>query len=495
MTKFNEYVKERSGKDTKLPFISHDGLCSGLVAYWLYSMRNDEAAEFKRNLDYILNWDKQEFISNATKNDEIFEMLLNNIELLQFQFLLLDGLTQESYKQSFDLLRDKFDPGISAPEFTMTMVFDRKVLRDLLRKIAYNNKMIRFGNTLHSVGLIRLNDNYYFYNPNAESGPIETHNLEEIVAAIFTSLGLYCGSTEYIALNINVYDLANSAVGNYPNVNKYRNKLLARPYYKQAVNTHDNILHTAVSSKDYKMLDALFRINYKYIPWTKHGTTELYEAIALNDTKMLIYLLEHGIPPDYRAPNGISPIAAAIANQRNTMLYVLLQHGADINAKPSQAMSLVQIACLKNNPGAIILALASGYNMSKADEAKIYKKFGATTLKIIFSKSLALQNEIVKIIAQISHAIVSKPIAAHSAADLQEIAIIINSLEEIIKNKKTAHITKLAQDARDEITNYLQINNQPRPTMLLSAASKLQFIDLTPQQLQEFTSITPLTAS
>jgi ankyrin repeat protein len=490
IAKFNEYVN-LPGKDKTLPFTSSAGLCSGLNAYWLYSIRNDEEAEFKRNLEYILNWDKDRFLADGTKDDDVFELVLNTIAFLQFQFHLIHGLRQESYKESFEMLRHKSGADVSLPEFTMTMVFDHQGLRNLLSIIAHPKKMLRFVNSLHNVSLINLNDSYHFYNPDSESGPTATKSIDEIVTAIFEGLGFYCGSKRFIALNINVYDLANSSIGEYPNVKEYRKTLLANPDYKQAVIKHDNILHTTASSRDFDMLNALFGLGYKYIPWDKHGTPELNESIALNDRKMFRYLIKHGIPLDYRAPNGITPIAAAISSKNNNMLYMLLQQGADINATPHRSMSLIQIACVKNNPEAIILALANGYNLSKKEQDMIDKKFGANTLKVILNKSTAMQNEIVKIISQTTLAITSKPINSHKSKDIQEINKIANILEQIIKNKLNPQLTKLAQESLHKITSYLSDNKQPRQTLLLSTTLQKNLYNLTAKQLESFISIKP----
>lgn len=393
LEKFQGYIKCKKEhcsttlekQNCKLPFNTLQGLCSGLVALWLYHKRIDTEYEFSLMIQYIQNWQKSDFDGD----DPVFEAALNDIAFLHFSYKLLDDLDQSSLNQSLQLLASKNHPETAPAEFSITWVFDHNSLHELLDFLLQNNKMLRVSDGLHVVGLIKKDNQIFYYDPDSSLGPQIMPNISQLVVNIFKSLPVERDTPYNIALHINRYDLVETV---------HPAPIDSSDFYKKLILdiTNPNIFHLAVRYSDYKILDLLFESGYKYIPWQFNNTCELVEITERNDMQMLLYLIEHKIPLDYRAPGGITPLAAAVWCNNFDILYTLVQHGASIQERPHDFKSLIDIACSVNNFAAIIFLLSCGYNITTYDKKLILQKFGGKASEI-YSNALTLQKVLLNI--------------------------------------------------------------------------------------------------
>lgn len=372
--KKSKYDDPVAKANCKLPFESLAGLCSGLVAYWLYCKRTGMGGKFLHKLQYIANWDATTMVSTKIEDQQI-EDFLNIVGYLQFDYRLREGINQATFDQTINNILSQNHEQVEPAEYMVTHVFDHAALQDILSKIAQNNKMVRVSNGLHVIGICKQDDGYYFYDPDAEAGPTIVNNPAEISTKILESLG--------DALRMDVYDLHGAPKGNYQDVKVDASNT-------QQLLSNDNIFHLAARYSDFALLDKLFACGYKYIPWTKTATTELNESIILNNQPMFAYLLQHNIPLEYRLENGLSPLATAVVYKRLDMLYTLLTAGADPNAKAHDFLTLWQIACIQQNVEAIITLIACGANVSPTDLQTIKTKFGTTVCAQIIKRAAEL---------------------------------------------------------------------------------------------------------
>jgi hypothetical protein len=305
-----------------LPYNSECGLCSGLSAYWLYCKCARKESEFINKLEYFLNW-HEDNNPNIVEDPKI-EDFINAIEFLQFDANLRHGVKQTDIHESFELLLPEHYPQVNQAEFKTTFVFTKESLAKILDNTVLPNKMIMISNSYHAIGLVYSGDLYYLYDPQFKHGPKIYANPADLSEAILKSLGYFCKSKEYLAINLNAFDFKSRPKGRYPQIKDYFKSLTNNSNYKQALLKNQHIFDLAV--------------------WHK-------------DDELANYLIQEGMDLNIRTPKGLIPLESAMLEDNFPMFYKLLAAGANPNLKTSQGMSLWDLAIrLKNNQALIMLA-------------------------------------------------------------------------------------------------------------------------------------------
>jgi hypothetical protein len=400
LNSFQQYMELKKQKmrseeeraQCKLPFDSIEGLCFGLVAYWLYTKRMAMEQKFAHLLQDIVNWNSDSFASSEALIDPRMEEVIGLLAFLQHDTTLRPSVNQNDLAASFALLLDDLAPQISKPELKLSFIFNQQTLEQLLQEQLYHNKMMRIDNVFHAAGIMYVDDKYCYYDPNSLAGPEIFNKPENLAARIFEDLTPWCESKKYLGLNITTYDLEGYPVAKHPPAIDLYQHWLKDPKVKQAFVRHRTILRLGLRSDDFAMLDMLFAANYKYIPWTYNKTTELNEAVVTANERKLSYLINHDIPVNYKTKDGNTALGMAIIHQQPKLLYLLLLAGADPYIKQSiqQAKDLttMQLATSRKNTEAIILLLAYGYNLSAEESEFLHIQYKTVELDTIIEHAL-----------------------------------------------------------------------------------------------------------
>jgi hypothetical protein len=502
--KYQEYFKACVEKNPNYEFDSeflknHDGLCSGLTAYWLYCKRIGEEGKFIHLLEYILSWDKDKFKRSNQKSDKVFEEFFNNIKFLHNVDTLLPGIERHDLEQSFATILHSSMAAVAKPEFCLTFVFDKKMLDDLISKHVHPNKMIRFGNALHTVGMIYSGGVYYFYDSSSPLGPMAYNSCQSLVLVLFESLAKFCKSTDYIALNMSIFDLVDEKPNNYPSALEYCESILQDKKYKKSVLAHPNILRVALRY-DNQVLELLFKSGYKYVPSNNYNMTELGEMALERNTAKVIYLLQHDIPINYRPPHGLSALDSVIQNKSNDMVNFLLQCGAtpDLNSFRLAAVlhnleALVMLFAVTPEFDEDILQLLTRYftreeikfikdqalilnakylHLDQAQDINAYIKHGHLKTKlypndVVFGLNTietTTFNEFNAALKDTVSKITKQSLDQHATQDMINLAIIIEELDILCKRSSPLHpysilIAKQALASKNKLISYLHNNN------------------------------------
>lgn len=367
------------------------GLCSGLVAYWLYLMRTDEEGFFLHRLQYLTNWGEDAFVRSGKQRDEIIEQFLDNVLLLHEPNKVIGTAKQSDLDISFGLALGGTQEQIGAPEFSLSFIFNKAEIQKLIPSIASPNKMVRLGSGLHVLGLMNKNNAYTLYDPNSKEGPIESTDLKYLSDTIFTGFSTYCKSKDYIAMNISVYDLVGAEPASYFDPIQYCSNQMKDRTVKQAALQHKFLFFVLASYNEYQTMDLLFANGYEYIPWKHHVRTEMNEAVLHGDVKKLKYLIDHHLPVDPKS------LPIAIQQKSSEMMYLLLAAGAVSNVNSRDQKSYLDLALEQNFPEAIVLLLASGMDINAGGKVAIQHKFAIDGMKVIFNEALLLQKSFLKI--------------------------------------------------------------------------------------------------
>lgn len=383
--------------NSKLPLNAEDGICSGLVAYWLYHLRIGEEQLFKDEIEYALNWNLDQFNASSAVRDIILDELINNTLFLQNDYYLRNEVKQHEIDKSMSLLFPEHYPQVSPTEFSITFVFTKTQLAELINTVVMPNKMIRIGNGFHTLGLTYINGLYHYYDPKSCKGPTIIYSSAELATRIFDDLSSFCKSDSHLAINLSVFDLTTEVAAKYPNQIQYCNNFLLDQNNKLEILQHKNIFHLACQYEDYTILDLLFANGYTYVPWNLNKMPELNTAVTEKNASKLGYLIQHGIPLDYKVRFGCTPIGTAINSHADLMLYDLLIAGANPNIDPTFLFTPLQYAMHCNNSNAIMLLLAFELDFSATELERLKQKFSQPEINLIADHALQLNAKLLKI--------------------------------------------------------------------------------------------------
>ena len=222
---------------TDFTFDVQIGLCTGLVAYWLYCKRVGEEGKFIDKLEYALRWDAEAFANRWAKEDPKLEVFANVLMFLSYDLKLRTAeVTQADLNVSMQLLLSEFYPKIEEAEFKINFSFTKTSLAELIKEVVHPNKMVRFSDGFHTTGLMYSGGVYYFYNPDSKSGPkayypSEELGLDELAADIFASHTISNTEAEHLALHIGCFDIEDAAPGQYRHRLEISKSLLADKEY------------------------------------------------------------------------------------------------------------------------------------------------------------------------------------------------------------------------------------------------------------------------
>lgn len=383
-------------KQQKMPYNSSSGLCNGLVIYWLYCKRSGIAARwFDKDFAYALNWDRRQFDIEKMQDPKM-EHFLHAVMPLQHDHQLRHGITQEDLPNSLELILPDEYPQLAAAEFSTTFVFDYTALANILPLLALPNKMLRIVNSFHAVALININGEYNFYNPT--STEVKLDSAADAAQAILESLELFCESGNYVALNINVYDLADAALGSYPDMQAYYKKLLQDQEYKAAVLANDYIFHLASRSNDIIMMDYLFNIGYIYAPCNKLPLSEVGEAVVYLRPKLLDYLLSKGLSP-YNPPGNqhLTYIGHCILRDSLELVCILLAAGINPNDEVFSGYSILQCAIEQENPHIVAVVLGAGADFTFEAQESLLVNFEPAVVKEILTAATQINSHLLQV--------------------------------------------------------------------------------------------------
>ena len=332
-------------QDRTLPYNSKAGLCSGLVAYWLYCIRIGKGESFEQEFKYVLDWDAAQFANSPATDDKRLEQFINDIMFLHFDRVLRPGIKQEHLHSSLAVVLPADGVEVKSENFNSTFVFNSDNLTVFLESVLFENKMLRLSNGEHSIGIIKQNGHYVFYNP--VTAPVEFNSINDLAQATFASLVLPTISNTHVALNFNSFDLITGETVAYPNLQQFYAQLTADPTYKATVLGHPNLFHLAARYGDYTSMDFLFASGFLYTLWKGAELNEVSEAVKYNQPQILNYLLIKGLSPNVINPNTSTPLGHAIYRESPEMVVELLAAGAEINQNTLAGISPLEDALSK----------------------------------------------------------------------------------------------------------------------------------------------------
>lgn len=349
----------------RLPFADVEKLCSGLTIYWLYCKHTAAEWEFIQQLEYLLKW-QPTYAKAESKVDTNIEDFINTIEFLQHDVELRHDVEQEHIDKSLSTLLPSYMHKVSTAEFSISFVFDRSALNDLLQKTLHANKMIYLSNGRHSIGVLFNAGNYFIYDPAFNQGAISFHDTESLAKEIF--LAFEARNASYISLHMSIFDLEYDKEylneeqlqdSTYPNPIEYCQNLLTTTEYCKAVIEQPGI--------------AAFLVRY-------------------NQAELLESLTRKGLTIDF-APPGDKPLAWLAINQSGPeVLFWLLANGADLYIE-HERWNLFDLAAHNQNKPALVLLLAFGYELPK-DLTELHKNFTREEIREIFQHAIALNQQL-----------------------------------------------------------------------------------------------------
>lgn len=309
----------------QLPFNSTEGLCQGLVAYWLYFMHNCGDGKFLHQLQYLLHWSASKMSKTATE-DKIIEEFLNAIAALQFDYLL--RFAEISQQNKIDESFNAIGSGNSnvRNEYNLCFAFNQQTLAQFIDAAVKPGKMIYLNNIHHVVGLIYIGGVYYLYNPNSKKGALSFTDSKELAASILQEYKEFT-TNKLLTMYISCLDSIDNPVPEYP----------GKPQYYQAL------------MQDPKHLEDML-----------HEPELLYLIIKHGEVELLSLLLSAGMRLDTQPIANNSLVGIAIEANNFEILYLLLANGADMHAK-HKFSSLWDTACINRNAQTLALLLAFGY--------------------------------------------------------------------------------------------------------------------------------------
>ena len=158
------------------------------------------------------------------------------------------------------------------------------------------------------------------------------------------------------------------------------------------IQTGGSVLHISASKGDMQTIarilddpESLLEVDEERL---SDGTTPLFNAVALGNSKTVEFLLEKNANPNHVARNGITPLIIAASMGKNDVVNLLLESGADVDyqhpfarttalhfASELGRQDVIETLCtrgaknLRKKTGGTALHTAADTNQSKACEA------------------------------------------------------------------------------------------------------------------------------
>jgi len=458
----------------ELPFDTGFGMCSGLVADWLYRKRIGEEELFINRLEFALEATPEIQKSGAVSD------FMNEINFFQLDQRLRDGILQDDYAASFDYGLPKNYPRVTPAEFAISFVFNLKSLTELILDTAFDNKMVRFDNGFHTIGLMYSHNKYYLYDPESPFGPrgFEATRIYDVAAEIIKGLAKFCKSLNHVAIYMSIYDIIDKPiVAQYPNAINYCQALMLDPAYKAAVLPNQNILHLNMRYNLYEFQNVLSP-DYKPIPWKLSKDTEYEEAIITNDAKKIRYLVKLGADLNHKAPgiSSVQPVTRAIFLNRMDMLYLLLQLGANPNVTDENYPPRLNYIIRTDNIEALILLLAAGMELNDVDMKRVIQHFKLTSSQLyaLTAHVLLLHAKMFNkpfpvapiILEKLDNFVLRRTREKELTAEYQrELVVMLETLQQV--TAVHSDVTARAKTAQDTIANY--IHDKPKAVVFSDA--------------------------
>ena len=384
----------RDIQDNRLPFNNVEGICSALVALWFYCVRRGRAADFKQMVDDVLNWDAKEFSSSTEPSDIALEKLISNMLFVHHDPQIRGPQFSRRYvNKNLELILEEDQLHIGPAEFSLNLVADVAKTADIITKFAHQNKMIRFENLFHTVGVIYDGEVYHFYDPNYPDGPLTFNTLEQVSAAVHASLAKFNTNKQNIAMNMSVFDLDDHKYTKQvyePSALDYSMQLFTDPEYKQLVLEDPNIFHLCATYDDTDSIKLLYSMGHKYRPWLSGNDSDLNEAIFNQDPDRIKFLVAQGADLEFRTKDGETCLGSAVRCKLPIMVYTLLAMGANPNTAPTGQASPLEIALRSENVETIILLLAYNADIPAGFLDKLQRKFGDASFANIKARAIEL---------------------------------------------------------------------------------------------------------
>lgn len=374
------------------------GLCAGLVAYWLYAKANGEEGSFLHKLQYISDWNAEKLRQSGRTIDMTIEQFLNVVLSLHNTNSTVPGTRQIDLDVGLNLLLNQYQDKVSTAEFSISFLFNKQQIIDLIVAVVRPNKMIRISNGLHVIGLMLSDAVYTLYDPESTVGAKEFKSPEQLANEIFVGLSKFCKSKNYLAMNLMVFDLETNKPAAYSiDPDEYYRMQLLNPAIKKEAMQHKYLFYLLAKFNDFDAMDLLFANGYVFNESIHYQASELSEAISYYDEKKIAYLLSHDIAIDPKTNGILTPAAAAITTHNNKMLFELLLRGANPNKRSMKNKALLEIALMDNNYEAIVLLLVSGMELSAEGLDLIHKKFTTDITERLFEYAIEMQHNLLKL--------------------------------------------------------------------------------------------------
>jgi ankyrin repeat protein len=332
---FNYILKEEKGK----------GYCAGLTKIWLYSkwasennLRKYTNEWFLDTMRVIAEWDgKSPLNKNITQDFNEFLSLVTF-----FQNSRYTGLTipQTDFKTLLEhsplpLLVDNNELDL---EYTIASTITLEKLRNLLNKIVYNNKLVVIYSTeplAHSVALYKVDDNYYYYNPDMFEGEVIIASVEEIAQKIFNSFN--CSKRKFPAVGFSIYDFKN-----YNPTCLITNEILFTPYDPFSLNVQNVIYLSVTTYPDQE------KVLTELEPFANEAA--LFPAATIGCWESIKYFLQKNVSINaVLGKNIATPLIIALENEHFDLVKEMVEENADLNFQTIDGNTALIVALSKSS--------------------------------------------------------------------------------------------------------------------------------------------------
>jgi ankyrin repeat protein len=349
------YLETVSSRDTA--FVEKDKYNYSLSVLWLYHKWLDNQPErtneyggnwFSKTVKTITEWDGNRQLSEETIADfEQFLSLIDHLQSYEAQINLEKAFSLSSLGVNEKSLKQKY---------TIASTFTLETLSDLLKNIVYEDELIlvsykELDTRPHTVGLFKIGDNYYYYDPNAPSGEIQTTQIHEIANIILSH-----GSSSRVSFSVMSFDETSFP---YPNQKDFLTK--TNP------SIDDDIL---IFSVKVGCLDCLSFFLEKGADPNKanDGWTALMLASYNGHSKAIDMLLEKGADPNQANDDGWTALMYASFNGHSAAVDILLEKGANPNQADNMGQTALMIVSGDGQSEVIVKLIEKGADPNQAND-------------------------------------------------------------------------------------------------------------------------------